>query len=217
VGAFYQDKGNYLGSQSRYKEIVDQYQGFSMRDEVLFRLAQNWEKMNNKDEAAVYLTQIAQGFPFSKHFEEAKSELKAMGKPIPQVDTQLAALNQSHLKQSAPFSPLRPLIDFASALGLKPIPDRYETAKKTVAAQQAEATVQAATAKAGTAEKSASDILIQTEIKKDVSGKTQVSTVLGGNATATQTNADKNGDGKKKDDNSKKNKSDKNNKKPPSP
>jgi len=218
VGAFYQDKGNLLGAESRYKEIVDTYKSFSMRDEVEFRLAQSYQRMNNKDQAAVYYTDIAKGFPFSRHFEDAKSQLKAMGKPVPEVDTQMAAVNQSHLKQSAPLSLLKPLIDFASALGLKPEPDRYETAKKAVDTQRAESAVQAATAKPASGDTTNSgDILIQTELKKDASGKTQVSTVLGGNPTATQANADKNGDGKKKTDNSKKKKTDKNDKKPPLP
>ncbi len=215
VGSFYQEKGNFLGAQSRYKEIIDSYGSFSMRDEVLFRLAQSLERMNDKEGAAGYLAQIAQGFPFSRHFEEAKNELKLLGKPVPQVDSQLAAVNQSHLKQAQGFSPLKPFIDFVGALGLKPPPDRYQSAKRAIETQRAEAaSAQAASAKAGAGDKASEDALIQAKIEKDASGKTQVS-VVGGNTTANATAADKNGDNKKKVDNSKKKKTDV--KKPPSP
>jgi outer membrane assembly lipoprotein YfiO len=204
VGMFYFDKGNYFGSQSRLKEIVDKYPTFSGMDDAMFRLAQSYEQLNNKDEAATYYAKIAQGFPFSKHFEEAKSQLQAMGKAIPAVDTQLAAVNQGHLKPSTGFSPLKPFIDFASALGFKGPPDRYEAAKRSVEAKRAEG-VMAQSGKPAEGEKAADDILINTTLSKDSTGKTQVSTVLGGNATANQANADKNVDKKKEADKKKKN------------
>jgi outer membrane protein assembly factor BamD len=195
VANFYYDKGNFLGAQSRYKEIADRYGTFSRYDEALYRLAKISELSNNKEEATEYLNRIAQGYPFSRHFEEAKSELQKLGKPVPEIDAQLAAANQSNLPQHQPFSPLKPFIDFASALGFKGPPDRYENAKKIVAEKRAEAASQASGAAAG----SGDDILIRTEIQKDISGNTKVSTVLGGNTTGQQTSADKTGDGKKTD------------------
>jgi outer membrane protein assembly factor BamD len=193
VANFYFEKGNYLGAQSRYKEIVERYGTFSRFDETLYRLAKISEIANNKDEATDYLTKIAQGYPFSRHYEEAKSELQKLGKPVPEINAQLAAANQANLPQHQPFSPLKPFIDFASALGFKGPPDRYEEAKKYAENKKAEAETQAAS---GAAAGSGDDILIRTEIQKDIKGNTKVQTVLGGNTTGQQAPADKNVDSK---------------------
>jgi outer membrane protein assembly factor BamD len=192
VGNFYYEKGNFLGAQGRYKEIVEKYGSFSKSDEALYKLAKISELANNKEEAADYLSKIAQGYPFSRYFDEAKSELGKLGKPVPEVNAQTAASNQANLPQHEPFSPLKPFIDFASALGFKGPPDRYEEAKKFADTKKAEAATQAS----GAAGASGDDILIRTEIQKDIKGNTKVSTVLGGNTTGQQTSADKNVDGK---------------------
>ncbi len=182
IGQFYADKGNYLGAQSRYQEIVDQYHDFSLTDETLFRLADVLEKMKKPDEAGSYYERIAQGYPSSKRFEEAKTRLTALGKPVPSVDPQLAALHQPKPKESEGFSPLRPLISFAEALGFKGPPDRYEEAKSIVETRKAEALAAAQAAKSADAAKAGDDILIQTTLVKDASGKTESQTVLGGSA-----------------------------------
>ena len=46
---------------------------------------------------------------------------------------------KSLVKAPVPFSPLKPLIDFAAAIGFKGPPDRYEEARKIIAANKAEA------------------------------------------------------------------------------
>jgi tetratricopeptide (TPR) repeat protein len=195
VGQFYADRGNFLGAKSRFREIADKYPNYSAMDDAYYRLAQSLEKTQNPDEAAIYYGKIASAYPFSKHFDDAKERLKDLGKPIPAVDTQLAALNESRLKPSEGFSPLRPFISFAEALGFKGPPDRYVYAKKVVEEKKAgeaavaQANVPAEGAKAG------DDILITTTISKDASGKTQDNTVLGANATPA--GADKSGDNKK--------------------
>ncbi len=197
VGEFYAGRGNYAGAKSRFKEIVDNYHNYSELDNAYFQLGQALEKTLNPDEAAIYYGKIAAGYPFSKFFEPAKERLKELGKPIPEVDQQLAELNQSKLKPSEGFSPLRPFISFAEALGFKGPPDRYELARRTVEEKKAEE-VAAAQAGAQSGEgKAGDDILITTTLRKDASGKTQQSTVLGGNPNAGQTGTDKNGDSKK--------------------
>lgn len=209
VGQFYADRGNYPGARSRFKDIVDKYPSYSAMDDAYFRLAQALEKTQNPDEAAIYYGKIAAGYPFSKRFEEAKGRLKSLGKPVPEVDKQLAALNQSKLKPSEGFSPLKPFISFAEALGFKGPPDRYEFARKTIEEKKAEtATAQAsASAEEG---KTGDGILIEAVVKKDASGKTEQSAVLGGNPNASPASTDKNTDSKK---NSGKNNKKNNNKK----
>lgn len=195
VGQFYADRGNYLGAKSRFRDIVDKYPNYSLMDDAYYRLAQALVKTQNPDEAAIYYGKIASGYPFSKHFDEAKDQLKNLGKPIPAVDTQLAALNESRLKPSEGFSPLKPFISFAEALGFKGPPDRYVYAKKVVEQKKAE---EAAAAQAGApaeGAKAGDDILIQTTLKQDSSGKIQENTVLGANSA--QAGTDKSGDNKK--------------------
>ena len=208
VGMYYSTKGNHIAAKSRFKEIADNYKEFSMMDEALFHLGESLERTENADEAAIYYGRIASEYPFSPRFEQAKERLQAMGKAIPEVNSQLAAENQARVKPPEGFSPLKPFVDFASALGIKGSPDRYETAKKTVEAQK---TASAATA-AAQGERTSDGILIETTITKDASGKTSDTTTLAGaNANAEQAATDKNEDKKKQDpkDNKKKKKDEK--------
>ena len=117
---------------------------------------------------------------------------------MPEVNTQLAELNQAKLKPSEGFSPLRPFINFAEALGFKGPPDRYEAAKRSVEEKKAE-TAAAQASPPAEGGKPGDDILIQTTLSKDPSGKTQQSTVLGGNPNTPTAGTDKNTEKKKKD------------------
>ncbi len=208
VGKFYADRNNYAAAKSRFKSIVEKYPDFSAMDEAYYNLAKALEKQENSDEAAIYYGRVAQGFPFSERYEESKKRLEEMGKPVPQVDTQLAVLNESKRKPSEGFSPFRPIVGFGKALGFVGSPDPYLAAKKAVETQAA-AAASAQTAAAGSGEKPADDILITTEIRKSASGETQAKTVLGSNAKETHPVTDKNGGKKKKANNIKKKKDNK--------
>jgi len=189
VGDQYAHGKNYLGAEGRYKGITEGYLHFSKMDEVYFKLAQTYQKMERTDEAARYLGLIVGGYPFSKYSDVAKEELQKMGKPIPAVNAELAAQNQSLVKPAAPFSPLRPFIDFAEAIGFKGPPDRYEEAKRIVEANRAEA----ATAAAGQEGVKPGDVLINATITKGPDDKAVV------NPNGTQQKTDKKDD-KKQDD-----------------
>jgi len=195
VGKFYAERNNWAGARSRFSEIIEKYPDFSMMDETYWDLAQTLKSSHNPDEAAIYLGRIATGYPFSKRFEQAKQELKDLGKPVPEVDQQLAAANQAKLKPEEGFSPLKPFISFAEALGFKGPPDQYEVAKRTVEERRAE--LAAAAAKPGETTQTGDGILIETTLRKDASGRTETSTVLGGTQPGTQSPASGN-NGKKK-------------------
>ncbi len=165
VGDQYLKGKNYWGAESRYQEIADKYPHFSRMDEVDFKLAQSMQKTEKTDLAAEYLGRIVAGYPFSKYSDLAKAELQKMGKPIPAVDTSLAQQNQSLLKAPVPFSPLRPLIDFAQALGFKGPPDRYKQAQEVVAANKAK---EAAGSQVGG---KPGDVMIDVTLKKGPDGK----------------------------------------------
>jgi outer membrane assembly lipoprotein YfiO len=78
------NKGGLKGAQSRYREIVDKYPGFSFMDEVLYKLAVTYQLEEESDQAARYYQQIAQDYPNSEYFEKAKEQLALMGAEIPE-------------------------------------------------------------------------------------------------------------------------------------
>ncbi len=201
VGDYYAGKGNFLGASSRYKEITEKYPRFAKMDEVDFKYAQSLLKTENTDEAVKYLGRVVAGYPFSKYSSEAKSELEKLGKPVPTVDPQLAAQNQALVKAPVPFSPLRPLIDFAMAIGFKGPPDRFEEAKRVVASTKAAAEAAATAAKAGA---KPGDVVITGTIEKGADGKA----VAKPNATPAKTDKKNDQKSTKKVDDKKKKKSD---------
>jgi outer membrane protein assembly factor BamD len=92
IARFYYDarykthKGGLKGSQSRLKEIIDKYPNFSLRDEVLFRLATTFQQEEEPDEAAKYYQDLLRNFPNSDYSEKAKEQLSIIGVPIPEAD-----------------------------------------------------------------------------------------------------------------------------------
>jgi outer membrane protein assembly factor BamD len=72
------------GSQSRLKEIIEKYPNFSLRDEVLFRLATTYQLEEEPDEAAKYYQELLRNFPNSEYGEKAKDQLAIIGAPIPE-------------------------------------------------------------------------------------------------------------------------------------
>jgi len=184
IGKYYYDKGNYAGARGRLQEIINNYPSYSGMDDALFLLASGQEKSNNPEESAIYYGKILSEFPFSKHVEEAKAKLNSLGKPIPSVDTALAAANQSRLKPSEGFSLVKPFIDVGKTLGFVAAPDLYKVAKKSVEEEK----IKTAEAAARTPEggPSGSDIQIQSTIKKSASGETTDTTVVGTSADPPQ-------------------------------
>jgi outer membrane protein assembly factor BamD len=182
VGQYYESKGNFAGARGRFQGIVDQYPRFSQMDGVLFNLASILEKSNNPEDASIHYGKIVSAYPFSKHSEEAKARLNSLGKPVPPVDEQLAAMNQARVKPPEGFSPLKPFIEFGKALGIVSPPDLYVEAKKAVEETK---TAEAAAAKAAGSQ-AGGDIQVQSTIRKSASGETQDTTVIGPVADQTQ-------------------------------
>jgi outer membrane protein assembly factor BamD len=91
IGDFYGDrykgnKGGLKGAQSRYKEVIDKYPNFSLRDAVLFKLAYTYQQEEEPDEAAKYYQDLLRNFPNSDYAEKAKDQLSIIGVPIPEPD-----------------------------------------------------------------------------------------------------------------------------------
>jgi len=91
IGDFYKDrftgkKGGLKGAQSRYKEVIDKYPNFSLRDAVLFKLAYTYQQEEEPDEAAKYYQDLLRNFPNSDYSDKAKEQLAIIGVPIPEPD-----------------------------------------------------------------------------------------------------------------------------------
>lgn len=91
IGVFYEDryhgkKGGLKGAQSRYKEVIEKYPLFSLRDQVLFKLAYTYQQEEEPDEAAKYYQDLVRNFPNSEYADKAKEQLSIIGVPIPEPD-----------------------------------------------------------------------------------------------------------------------------------
>jgi outer membrane protein assembly factor BamD len=85
--ARYKQEGRGLkGAQSRLKEILEKYPHFSLKDEVLFRLATTFQQEEEPDEAAKYYQDLVRNYPNSDYVEKAKDQLSIIGAPVPAPD-----------------------------------------------------------------------------------------------------------------------------------
>jgi outer membrane protein assembly factor BamD len=138
IGKFYEDdKRNLPAAFSRYQEIPEKYGNYSEMDNVYFLMANILEKFQNPNEAAKYYGKIAEGYPFSKVFDDAKARLKFLGKEVPSVDQERAGDNLTKVKPSTGFAPWKPLIDT-----FKPHPDVYKKAIEEIAATREDKTAE---------------------------------------------------------------------------
>src|ERR1039458_1970725 len=90
VGLFYTKKGGngYVASANRLNTMVDQYPLYSQADEALWVAADDYNQMGDRFEnkQAEMYTRIVRDYPLSLHAEDAKTQLKAMGRPVPDAD-----------------------------------------------------------------------------------------------------------------------------------
>lgn len=92
IGNFYLDakykghKGGLKGAQSRYKEVLEKYPFFSLRDALLFRLAYTFQQEEEPDEAAKYYQELLRNFPNSEYADKSREQLSIIGAPVPDAD-----------------------------------------------------------------------------------------------------------------------------------
>lgn len=139
VAAFYGKKDNYAAALGRYTTIISSYPNFYKTPEVLYKIADIYERNQLPDQAEEYLDKIVSSYPFSEFSEQAKEKLVAMGKPVPEVDSELAERNRNGMRTPEGFSPLKPLDDFVKAIGFKGPPDIYDEARQAVEDEKAKA------------------------------------------------------------------------------
>ena len=90
VAEFYAQKGGngYFASATRANTLVDTYSLFSRADDALWLAAGDYNQMGDKyeDKQASMYTRLVHDYPLSLHAEEARRNLKAMGRPVPDGD-----------------------------------------------------------------------------------------------------------------------------------
>jgi outer membrane protein assembly factor BamD len=88
VGAFYAFKGSYRAASNRLQAVSDHYPLFSRSDESLWTLADTYSNMGDEyvDQRADALTKLVRDYPLSPYLDQAKQELVAMNRPVPEAD-----------------------------------------------------------------------------------------------------------------------------------
>ena len=109
IGNFYFGRKAFGASESRYKEILENYEAFSAMDQSLFKLGESLEKQGRIEEASVYYSRVAGEFPFSDYFEDAKDKLVLLERPVPQIDQAKVAVNESNRREEKGFSIMAPV------------------------------------------------------------------------------------------------------------
>ena len=108
VGSFYFERGSYIASESRYKQVLEGYPDFSIQDANLYKLGESLLKLGRIEEASVYYARVAGEYPFSEYFEQAKEKLILLEKPVPPVNEVAAKRNQANRRDES-FSLLHPI------------------------------------------------------------------------------------------------------------
>jgi outer membrane protein assembly factor BamD len=168
IGDFYHSKKQFKAATGRFQQVLEQFPDFSLADDVLLKLGRSLEKLNRQDEAAIYYSRLSAEYPESGKTAEARKRLEALNKPIPPVNPAMVELHQQRNNDEG-FSVLRPLKDFAAAMGLSGQGDPYSKALKIIEeSKQADAMTAASTQGANATAKgeSAEDIVISTTISK---------------------------------------------------
>jgi len=108
VGQLYQKKGSNPAAANRYQALTDQFPLYSNADEALWQMAETYHRMGDKFEnqqVAAY-TRIVKDYPLSSHAQDAKAQLMAMKRPVPEVDpVQLARQKyeiENHTRRGLP-------------------------------------------------------------------------------------------------------------------
>jgi outer membrane protein assembly factor BamD len=90
VGLFYAKKGGngYFASANRLNALVNQYPLYSQADEALWVAADDYNQMGDRfeNQQAEMYTRIVRDYPLSIYADDAKAQLQAMGRPVPDAD-----------------------------------------------------------------------------------------------------------------------------------
>jgi outer membrane protein assembly factor BamD len=90
VAEFYHGKGGngYFASATRANTLVDTYPLYSRADDALWLAADDYNQMGDKyeNQQADMYTRLVRDYPLSLHAEDARRQLQAMGRPVPDAN-----------------------------------------------------------------------------------------------------------------------------------
>jgi outer membrane protein assembly factor BamD len=88
TGRFYFEKGSFPAAANRLSYVTQQYPLFSGSDDALWELADSYKHMGARfeNQRAAALSKLVQEYPLGSHVQEAKGQLTAMNRPIPEAD-----------------------------------------------------------------------------------------------------------------------------------
>jgi outer membrane protein assembly factor BamD len=90
VSQFYAKRGGngYFASANRANALVDQFPLYSHADEALWLAADDYLQIGDRfeDKQAEMYTRLVRDYPLSPHVEDAKAQLRALNRPVPDAD-----------------------------------------------------------------------------------------------------------------------------------
>jgi outer membrane protein assembly factor BamD len=90
AGLFYEKKGGngYYSAANRFDNLVNQYPLYSQADYALWLAADAYNQMGDRyeNQQAADYARIVRDYPLSAYADQAKNQLKAMGRPVPDAD-----------------------------------------------------------------------------------------------------------------------------------
>jgi len=147
VGNFYLGRKNFVASESRYKEVIENYPDFGRSDEAFYNLAYSLEQQGRIEEAAFYYGKVVQEFPFSSYSGDATDKLILLERKVPPVD-QAAANRREANRREEGFSIWDPFRDiWATFAGGE---DPYEVARRKAEERKSQHTPSSQGAQPGT-------------------------------------------------------------------
>jgi outer membrane protein assembly factor BamD len=84
VGRYYMERKAPLAASERFKALLEQYPHYAEKDKVYLHLGQVLLRLDNEDEAQIWLDKLVQDYPEGAWTDEAIKELRAAG-----LDTQM--------------------------------------------------------------------------------------------------------------------------------
>ena len=81
VGRFYYRAEWYPGAINRFKSILEEDPGFTLRDAVYFHLAESLLKSDNTVEALPYFARLVQEFEQSEYLTQAQERIAELEEP----------------------------------------------------------------------------------------------------------------------------------------
>jgi outer membrane protein assembly factor BamD len=105
VGSFYHKKGSYPSAANRLEPLAKHYPLFSKADEALWLAADSYSKLGPRfqDKAVENYQALVRDYPLSPYAEQARKQLLAMEREVPEADPVAVARMQYEMENATPL------------------------------------------------------------------------------------------------------------------